>query len=153
MPQVEQLTAPPFSGCYRQQQPNAAIELAAEPVEFDLGGDSLSGDASIRIRFQPTDRMEIVCSVSRLSRLQRVSVGTTASTRLRPFEIRLFTATPHTHCQKGAEGDAWKLVLWLIEMAVLRLCNYNGRYSNRLVHKWAGQTELVPWAASSSSSS
>jgi hypothetical protein len=71
MPIIEQLTASPFVGCYRQEQPNDPIELAAEPVTFNLGGDFCSGDASIRIRFQPTERLEFVYPVSRLS-LQQV---------------------------------------------------------------------------------
>jgi hypothetical protein len=80
---------------------------------------------------------------------QRWDDGLDAITSIRNSIVHGDAAHP---LPDGAEVDAWKLVLWLIEMAVLRLCNYNGRYSNRLVHKWAGQTELVPWAASSSSS-
>lgn len=48
---------------------------------------------------------------------------------------------------KDAIIDSWKLSLWLIEMSLLRLCTHNGRYGNRLRKRWAGETELVPWAA------
>ena len=41
--------------------------------------------------------------------------------------------------------DAWRLSLWYLEMIVLRLSGYNGKYSNRISD---GAIELVPWASS-----
>jgi hypothetical protein len=42
--------------------------------------------------------------------------------------------------------DAWTLSLWLIELAILRVCNYMGEYGNRVkVGRWVGQVEGVPW--------
>lgn len=47
----------------------------------------------------------------------------------------------------GAEFDAWNLSQWYVEMCMLRLMGYRGRYANRLkLNKWAGETEPVPWA-------
>jgi hypothetical protein len=46
-----------------------------------------------------------------------------------------------------AEFDAWNLSQWYVEMCLLRLMQYQGRYANRVrLNKWAGETELVPWA-------
>lgn len=43
--------------------------------------------------------------------------------------------------------DALQLALWYLEMVILRLSNYNGVYSNRLVRpKWRGVVEKVPFA-------
>lgn len=42
--------------------------------------------------------------------------------------------------------DIWNLGLWNLELCLLRLFGYNGGYANRLTRKWAGQTEMVPWA-------
>lgn len=42
--------------------------------------------------------------------------------------------------------DAWRLGMWYLELAVLRLCNYEGTYVNRLTDEhWVGQVEDVPW--------
>lgn len=42
--------------------------------------------------------------------------------------------------------DTWNLGLWNLELCLLRLFKYNGGYANRLTRKWAGQTDIVPWA-------
>lgn len=42
--------------------------------------------------------------------------------------------------------EAWRLSQWYIEMLLLRLSGYSGRYSNRLSARWVGETEPVPWA-------
>lgn len=40
----------------------------------------------------------------------------------------------------------WQLAQWYIEMFLLRISGYRGRYSNRLKAKWVGEVEYVPWA-------
>jgi hypothetical protein len=51
----------------------------------------------------------------------------------------------------NATGDsdvlyyAWRLGMWYLELSILHLCKYEGRYSNRLTASWAGQVEDVPW--------
>ena len=42
-------------------------------------------------------------------------------------------------------SEAWKLGLWYLELALLRICDYRGSYSNRLTAKIVGQIEDVPW--------
>jgi hypothetical protein len=39
--------------------------------------------------------------------------------------------------------EAWKLSLWYIDLVLLRLCRYSGKYANRLNQGWV---EPVPWA-------
>ncbi|OCP17575.1 MULTISPECIES: hypothetical protein [unclassified Ensifer] len=39
----------------------------------------------------------------------------------------------------------WQLAQWYIEMFLLKLSGYNGRYSNRLKAQWVGEVEIVPW--------
>ncbi len=47
-----------------------------------------------------------------------------------------------------ANADVWKLGLWNLELCLLRLFEYQGMYSNRLLpHRFAGDVELVPWVA------
>ena len=43
--------------------------------------------------------------------------------------------------------EAWSMCLWLLELAILRVCGYEGSYSNRVANaKWKGQeVEPVPW--------
>lgn len=45
-----------------------------------------------------------------------------------------------------ARYETWKLGLWNLELCLLRICGYNGTYSNRITKKWAGEVEHVPWA-------
>ncbi len=42
--------------------------------------------------------------------------------------------------------EAWSLGLWYLELAILRICHYNGTYFNRLSdNQWVGNVEDVPW--------
>jgi len=52
--------------------------------------------------------------------------------------------------QRGQFGEAlfsaWNLGQWYLELALLRICDYSGTYSNRLIlNKYAGTVETVPW--------
>lgn len=42
--------------------------------------------------------------------------------------------------------EAWALGLWYLELTILRICNYQGSYFNRLSGElWVGKVENVPW--------
>jgi hypothetical protein len=42
--------------------------------------------------------------------------------------------------------ETWRLGAWYSELAVLRLCGFNGLYRSRLNDNvWAGVAEAVPW--------
>ncbi|MEI6841262.1 MAG: hypothetical protein WCK53_08350 [Methanomicrobiales archaeon] len=46
----------------------------------------------------------------------------------------------------GLYYDAWRLSLWYLELTILRLCDYEGTYFNRLSDNlWVGTVEDVPW--------
>ncbi len=46
----------------------------------------------------------------------------------------------------GLYYDAWRLGMWYLELAILRLCDYKDTYANRLPDEhWVGQVEEVPW--------
>ena len=45
-----------------------------------------------------------------------------------------------------AYRQARELSLWYVEMMLLKLANFNGKYGNRTTQEWRGQVELVPWA-------
>lgn len=64
-------------------------------------------------------------------------------------EIRNSIVHPdHKHRGKldVAHPATWNLSLWYLEMAILALCGYRGRYTNRLISRWAGECDTVPWA-------
>lgn len=43
--------------------------------------------------------------------------------------------------------DAWRLAQWYLELVLLKLFDFNGRYCNRtLERRYPGQVESVPWA-------
>jgi hypothetical protein len=46
----------------------------------------------------------------------------------------------------GSHFEAWQLSMWLLDLTLLRLCGHKGDYGNRLVRRWAGMVEQVPWA-------
>ena len=46
----------------------------------------------------------------------------------------------------GVHYEAKNLGLWYVEMILLRFFKYRGVYSNRLVERWVGEVEHVPWA-------
>ena len=46
----------------------------------------------------------------------------------------------------GVYWDAWRLGAWYLELAILRLVGFNGKYANR-TNKHLGSVEAVPWAA------
>ena len=51
-----------------------------------------------------------------------------------------------------ARFEAWQLTQWYVEMVMLKLFGYHGRYSNRLDFKFgAGAYEKVPWSAEANS--
>jgi len=42
--------------------------------------------------------------------------------------------------------DAWRLGMWYLELAILRLCNYEGTYASRLSNEhYVGEVEDLPW--------
>ena len=41
---------------------------------------------------------------------------------------------------------AWKLSLWYLELLLLRLFQYEGKYANRIVRQFTGETEPLPWS-------
>jgi hypothetical protein len=46
----------------------------------------------------------------------------------------------------GLYPDAWRLGMWYLELVLLRLCNYDGTYANRLSDEhWVGEVEDLPW--------
>jgi hypothetical protein len=45
----------------------------------------------------------------------------------------------------GARNEAWNLGLWVLELCLLRLCEYNGTYGCRLAPRYAGEVVPVPW--------
>jgi hypothetical protein len=50
-----------------------------------------------------------------------------------------------------ARCDAWCLGLWCLELSILRLCGYSGKFANRLlrdVHR-GDDVQNVPWASAS----
>ncbi len=45
-----------------------------------------------------------------------------------------------------ARIELQELALWYVELALLRLIDFNGLYSNRLGEKATGIVEPVPWS-------
>lgn len=59
---------------------------------------------------------------------------------LHPRHRQRLTATP-----VNARIDLQELVLWYVELALLRLIDYQGGYANRLGSRRIGVVEDVPW--------
>lgn len=66
-------------------------------------------------------------------------------------EVRNLLVHPHENrsLPDNSYYEAWRLSMWYIDLVILRLCAYNGRYANRLKpNRWAGEVDPVPWATS-----
>lgn len=45
------------------------------------------------------------------------------------------------------EYEAWNLAQWYVELVLLKMFGFNGKYANRLIAgRWVGHVEPVPWA-------
>ena len=70
-------------------------------------------------------------------------------------EIRNSIVHPQ-HKRSGKYNDvlyeAWNLGLWYLELLLLRLFGHDGKYGNRLVQKYVGEVEDVPWATKAAGS-
>ncbi len=51
-------------------------------------------------------------------------------------------------CRTEAIRIASELGLWCLELSLLSIIGYTGKYHNRLKHQWSGEVEAVPWAES-----
>lgn len=73
---------------------------------------------------------------------QTWSDGADAITALRNGVVH-----PDTKHVLGSDAyvQGLRFALWFEELAILRLCGYDGEYANRLAQRWIGQTEQVPW--------
>jgi hypothetical protein len=61
---------------------------------------------------------------------------------IHPRQRRRLTATP-----SPARIELQELALWYAELALLRVIDFKGNYSNRLGAKVTGIVEPVPWAS------
>lgn len=67
------------------------------------------------------------------------------------IEVRNQAVHPEKKYQGKLQGctyDAWRLSLWCIELGVLAICGYQGKYWNRIAARSRLVTECVPWRAS-----
>ena len=65
-------------------------------------------------------------------------------------EVRNTLVHPE-HKRRGQFGKVyfpvWNLSQWYLELALLKICDYSGTYSNRLMQRYIGQVETVPWVS------
>jgi hypothetical protein len=47
----------------------------------------------------------------------------------------------------AARTEAWMLGLWNLELCLLRLFEYRGSYANRIMRRFSGEVEKVPWTS------
>ena len=59
----------------------------------------------------------------------------------------------HKGLPSDVQWQASQLGLWYVELLLLKLFDYNGKYGNRLTQEWRGEVEFVPWAQGRTSTS
>ena len=125
----------------------AALELLAS-----ISGHTSGGKASDRIRALlnwASVSAELPAQLGSLRQAAKdwgIEDGPHAITRIR-------NALTHAGGYQRLDGapklfmfEAWTLALWYVELALLRLFNYQGRYSNRLwISRGQWETESMPW--------
>lgn len=130
----------------------AALERLATAQLANVPSAPVDANAATRLRFAmkllklPTAIPKVIAAVYGARRKKAWSDLPEAITRVRnelvhpkaKLKVELRRVIP----------DIWQLAQWSIELWFLRLCGYNGAYSNRLQSHWRGEVEQVPWAKS-----
>ncbi len=96
--------------------------------------------ASLRI---PTDIGPVTPGIQRLAGQFNWVDAPHAITHIRNSLVHPDNRKPVRDCYV----EAWALSLWYLELSILALCSYDGTYRNRLIARYAGQVEHVPWAS------
>lgn len=68
-------------------------------------------------------------------------------------ELRNTTAHPNLRNRDAdvtalTKYEVQQLAVWYLELLILRFLDYQGEHNNRWKHKWVGETEPLPWVAS-----
>ena len=86
-----------------------------------------------------------LCKAAKANNWTDLSAGLTA--------VRNMITHPTPRNRKAADRlssnvhvECWSAGLWCLELCLLRVFNYTGRYGDRLRQRFAGQTVSVPWA-------
>jgi hypothetical protein len=111
---------------------------ASEHIERALQGIGISTNLS--------DFPEVLSIWKNLKQPNDDDQGPTFITRLRNA-IHPRGATNVPQPQSRDFYHAWLLSQYYVETALLKLCNYTGKYRNRMTAQWTTESEQVPWAA------
>ncbi len=118
----------------------------APPKKFERGGL----DAAAKLRLLAGSLgipVEIPANLSALREgaRRKPADGMDAITGIRNSLVHPNAQPPPTGGMHYYEAN--NLSLWYIDLVLLRLCEHNGMYANRLVpNRFVGAVELVPWA-------
>lgn len=111
-------------------------------------------DAGERIR-QLLERAGIPTDIP-AGMTELAAFATTVSATNAPEAVtRLRNLLVHPRRKAGLYGapsdtliEAWRCIVWWLELLILSELDYNGAYASRLIEKrWVGTVEPVPWAA------
>jgi hypothetical protein len=135
-----------------------AFELLASAVLVETEGwvsqdgfDRLPAEDRIRLLFRwaniPTSIPDVCDQLAALAKAENWSDGPRAMTGVRntithPTKKNREKFDRHTD---DARVEVWTLGLWALELCLLRLFNYQGRYSCRLRQQHPWEAEIVPW--------
>lgn len=135
-----------------------AFELLASAVLVENnvwlstdGYEKLTAADRIRLLFRwvgiPTDIPSSLTSLTLAAKADNWLDSPTAMTMVRntithPTKKNREKFGKHSH---GVRVDVWSLGLWALELCLLRLFAYSGKYANRIKQKYVGEVEDVPW--------
>ena len=111
----------PFSGKLRRLLQSCSIPLSIPPTLNDL---------------------QAYCT------LHKLADGAEGITNVRNALVHPSpTKRKRLHDSPGAAIQAWVLSLWYLDLLLLNVCAYKGRYSNRTIAGWRGnEIVTVPWS-------
>jgi hypothetical protein len=130
----------------------AALELLARARLVELGRAPRKRGAARLIRLGlescdiPVQIPPVLGILSEHVRNRHWIDGPHAITSLRNALVHPEDSSAALDADVGARVQAYSLGQWYLELMLMRICDYEGVYSNRLEPKWVGDVSPVPWA-------
>ena len=125
---------------------HAALERLSHEIVCDRLNGEKSGDWVARALRELNIPVAIPSTCQELNQVSNWEHGPHALTAIRNDVVH--SDQKYDGISADTYYATWNLGLWYVELMLLRLFGYNGRYANRLNSaRWEGHTEVVPWAS------
>ena len=128
-----------------------AFEMLASKV-LGEAADRLNAEARLRALFKqtgiPVDIPDSQKALAQLAKIEGWIDIPQALVKVRNPLTHPTTKNLDRYRRYPAEAifDVWTLGVWCLELLLLKVCGYEGKYACRLAPRWAGEVQKVPYA-------